>query len=136
MWKWLYNTGIFIQAISFPSFVTEIWLEFGIIDPGAAWVHAIIGAIPATLIIVDNRIRKSWIDVIVYISTIAIAWVCLQYPNVWLLGAAITFSVGYSILRQRLHLLKMDPDVWFNVFTGLFCLCSYFVIDVQRSVKN
>lgn len=125
----MYNTEIFIKTLSYPCFVTEIWLKYGVIQPEVAWIHAIVGAIPAALFIVDNRLKKNWIDVIVYLNTLSLVAICIQNVNYWGLAAGTAFTIGYYIQRKRSNLWQIEPDLWFNYFTNAFCCGAKLALD-------
>lgn len=121
----MYNMEIFTKTLSYPCFVTEIWLKYGVIQPEVAWIHAIIGAIPAVLFVLDNRLKKLWIDVIIFLSTVSLMIVCLQNLDIWGLAAGVTFTSGYYIHRHRIYFKHIGPDLGFNFFLTLFCICCF-----------
>ncbi|GJQ66950.1 hypothetical protein Trydic_g7964 [Trypoxylus dichotomus] len=155
LWKWLYDTEIFLKTISYPCFVTEIWLKYGVIQPEVAWIHAIVGAIPAALFVLDNRLKKSWIDVIVYLSTVSLVIVCFQNSNKWGLIAAGTFThnafyyssaittvnfveLGYELLRGLRHSPDLAPSD-FLLFSNLqkwFCGKRFGTSDKVAAKTN
>lgn len=127
----IYAFFILAQAmLSYPCFVTHLWMRYNLISKGAAIAHALYGIFLTVFYLSGQRIYLEYLDNITNCCNFAMVLIYIETSDFDVFISLVTCSFSYFVLRQRIYIHVMNTEVTYN----LMAVCS--IISLTKCLVN